>query len=128
MSVADELKSVLVSNNADQNTPVTDWRDLGETSMLNESYFARSEKEVIASFGREFARHLDELQPGQWIGPVKSSFGFHLVRLEKLSQKEATPLVYIEKRVRADYRRAKMDNALEAYYQGLREKYSVVYQ
>jgi parvulin-like peptidyl-prolyl isomerase len=105
-----------------------EWRKLGEVSMLGDSYVARSEKELVASFGQEFASHLGDLEIAQWVGPVKSSFGFHLVRLEKISQKEATPLAYIEKRVWADYQQKRMDSALETYYQGLREKYAVVYQ
>ena len=121
-SLADELRSTLADGDDNQ------WRDLGETSMLNASYVSRSEKEVMASFGREFTAYLDELRLGQWIGPIKSSFGFHLVRLEQISQKEAAPFAYIEKRVRADYQRAKTDAALATYYQGLRERYDVVYQ
>ncbi|HIG43818.1 MAG: peptidylprolyl isomerase [bacterium] len=121
-SLADELQSALADGGENH------WRDLGETSMLNASYVNRSEKEVMASFGREFTAHLDDLQSGRWIGPIKSSFGFHLVRLEQIRQKEAAPFATIEKRVRADYQRAKTDAALATYYQDLSEKYDVVYQ
>lgn len=105
-----------------------DWRKLGEPSMLNDSYVARSEKEIIAGFGREFAGQLGSLKRGQWIGPVKSSYGFHLVKLEHLLPEEATPLASIERKVLADYRQSQLDAAKDDYYRGLLQKYQVVFE
>lgn len=105
-----------------------DWRTLGENSMLNASYVSRSEREIESIFGRIFVGQLFSLVQGQWVGPMRSSYGHHLVRLERLLPSEATPLAYIEKRVFADFSQSKTDAAMEKYYQDLLQKYDVVYE
>jgi len=104
------------------------WRDLGEPTMLNDSFVSRGKREIISSFGPDFANEVVQLDAGSWVGPITSSFGYHLVRIERIFNKEITPLAYIEKKVLSDYRQSKMDAAMESYYQELREKYQVVYE
>ena len=103
-----------------------DWRGLSETSMLNSSYASRSEKEITAIFGRPFVGYLHSLVQGKWVGPIKSSFGLHLVRLERLIPTETTPLAYIEKRVYADYLQHRREVVTEAFYQDLLGSYEIV--
>lgn len=105
-----------------------DWRTLGESSLLNSSYVSRSEREIDAIFGRIFVTQLFSLIQGQWVGPVRSSFGYHLVRLERITPSEATPLAYIERKVLADYQQSQVDAAMEKYYQALLQKYAIAYE
>ena len=105
-----------------------DWRTLGENSLLNPSYVSRSEREIDSIFGRVFIGQLFTLVQGQWVGPLRSSYGHHLVRLERILPNEATPLAYIERKVSADYQQSRADAAMEKYYQGLLEKYEVVFE
>lgn len=104
------------------------WQDLGEISMLHPGYVSKSEKEISAIFGQLFTTQLFTLVQDDWVGPVRSSYGFHLVRLERILPSEATPLAYIEKKVLADYQQSKRDAAINAYYNKLLDKYGVVYE
>lgn len=106
----------------------TDWRILGENSLLNASYVSRSEREIESIFGRVFVGQLFTLVQGQWVGPIRSSYGFHLVRLERMLPSQATPLAYIERKVFADYQQSRADAAMEKYYQDLLQKYEVVFE
>ena len=106
----------------------SDWQELGENSMLNPSYGSKSEKEISAVFGKLFTTQLFSLVQDEWVGPVRSSFGFHLVKLQRILPSEATPLAYIEKKVAADYQQSKRDSAIDTYYRKLLEKYGVVYE
>lgn len=36
---------------------------------------------VRAQYGEEFARAVRDLEPGRWAGPLKSAYGWHLVRV-----------------------------------------------
>jgi hypothetical protein len=105
-----------------------DWRTLGENSLLNPSYVSRSEREIDSIFGRVFVGQLFTLVQGQWVGPLRSSYGYHLVRLERILPSEATPLAYIERKVFADYQQSRADAAMEKYYQDLLQKYEVVFE
>jgi len=102
------------------------WRELGEPSMLNENYTAQDRRQIRASFGEQFVSQMPKSAGDAWHGPVQSSFGFHLVKLDRVFKKETTPLAYIEKRVLSDYRQSRKDAAMDGYYQGLLEKYEIV--
>jgi len=104
-----------------------DWRGLSETSMLSDSYVSRNEKEIAAIFGRPFTGYLYTFVQGEWVGPIRSSFGFHLIRLERILPTETTPLAYIERKVFADYLQSRQDVVIEEYYQDLLGKYEIVF-
>ena len=96
--------------------------------MLNDNYVAQDERQIRASFGEQFVSQMPISDKGIWTGPVQSSFGVHLVKLDRVFKKETTPLAYIEKRVISDYRQSKKEAAMFAYYQGLLEKYRIVHE
>ena len=104
-----------------------DWRGLSETSMLSDAYVSRNEKEIAAIFGRPFAGYLYSFVQGKWVGPIRSSFGFHLIRLKRILPTETTPLAYIERKVFTDYLQYRQEVVIEEYYQDLLEKYEIVF-
>lgn len=117
---ASEIKSNLAKG--------ADWRILGENSMLNASYISRSEREIDSIFGRIFIGQLYSLVQGEWVGPLRSSYGYHLVRLDRILPSEATPLAFIERKVFADYQQSQADLAMNKYYQDLLQKYEIVFE
>lgn len=120
---SDASRSVEIRSKLEQGE---DWRDLSETSMLSDSYVTRNEKEITAIFGRSFAGYLYSFVLEKWVGPVRSSFGFHLIRLNRILPRESTPLVHIESKVFADYLQYRREVVIEEYYQGLLGKYEIV--
>jgi len=55
--------------------------DRGDAFMLNYDYADVSRDEVARLFGVEFADTVFELPVGSWQGPVRSGYGYHLVRI-----------------------------------------------
>jgi hypothetical protein len=53
----------------------------GDPFMLRHDYADVSRDDVARLFGAEFADRLFELTPGSWQGPVRSGYGWHLVRV-----------------------------------------------
>ena len=104
------------------------WMELGEISMLPRSLNNKSEREVASTFGTEFTAQLNKLIEGQWIGPITSTFGYHLVRLDQLTASAPTPLAYIENRVVADLLHQRREQSLDDYYKELLDQYEVDYQ
>ncbi len=102
------------------------WRTLGESSLLSPQYVSRSAEELESTLGRLFVNQLFSLVQGRWVGPIRSSYGYHLVRLERILPGEATPLAYIERKVAADYQQSRAEAAIEAYYHTLLEEYEIV--
>lgn len=98
----------------------------GDPFMLPNSYVERSVPELARLFGREFAAALPTLPLQAWSGPVQSAYGWHLVRIE--AQRPARQLEYreVSDRVLEDYLQTHRQQANEARFAALRERYRVV--
>ena len=104
------------------------WKELGDSSMLPRSLVQKSEREVTSTLGSEFTAQLTELIKGQWVGPVSSTFGLHIVRLDDLMPETQRPLAYIENQVIADLMHQRREQSLDDYHAELLDQYEVVYQ
>lgn len=105
-----------------------DWKSLGESSLLPRTLVLKSEREITSTFGTEFTSQLGRLQEGQWTGPISSTFGFHLVKLDQFTPTELTPLAYVEKQVLTDLLHQRRQTSLDEYYEELLDQYDVQYQ
>lgn len=103
-----------------------DWKGLGENTMLNDHYLARSKREIGNILGQQFAGKVESFVLDKWAGPFKSSFGYHIVRLERIDAAVAISLSSIEMKVLADYQAARKKSKLEDYYQSLLGKTNIV--
>jgi hypothetical protein len=98
----------------------------GDRFMLQRRYIGRSPDEVARHFGRGFAEELLELPTGEWVGPVESGYGLHLVFIEGVEEAFLPDFAEIRPEVRDEYfsfRRREVD---EQFYSQLREGYEVV--
>ena len=105
-----------------------DWRQLGQSSLLPRTLVRKNLREVTSTFGTEFADQLNKLREGQWVGPITSTFGLHLVRLDAINASEVTPLPYIEKQVMTDLMHQRREASLDDYYEDLLTQYDVEYR
>ena len=80
---------------------------------------------VDGVFGKGFFERLAKLRPGGWTGPVRSSYGVHLVRVVD-SLPARTPLLQeIRDAVLRDWKAAKARQLRELHYARLRERYVI---
>ena len=63
---------------------------------------------------------------GEWAGPFRSAFGWHLIKVESKSPAQVPPLDSVKDRVRADYLTAERDRRNEAEFRRLASKYHIV--
>ena len=102
---------------------------LGDAFYLGRRFIDRNEDEIAASFGRPFAQELAR-QAGpepseQWIGPVPSAFGVHLVRVERHQPPRAPDLAEVHAKVARDLKQHHRDRANQAALRKLRDVYAV---
>ena len=74
---------------------------IGDRFMFQDFYGGRTPEEIGKAFGPEFAAALLAVQPGTWAGPVRSGYGWHLVRIDTLEPARVPALDEIEADVRA---------------------------
>ena len=98
---------------------------LGDPTMLPAEEPLGPLREVSRSFGEDFARKLVAIEPGQWTGPVESSYGLHLVlvreRVAPTPPDLATMRPLVEREISAEHRK----KDLQSYYERMLRKYTV---
>ena len=111
---------------ADARVALTDAAASGDPFMLQRAYVARSVREIGNLFGKEFAQGLTGLEPAdQWQGPVRSAYGWHLVRIDARLPERLPAYEEVSERVSVDFNLERRERANNAYYQSLLERYEV---
>ncbi len=97
-------------------------------ALLDPRYDEIPRAEIARLFGTKFAEALVVQPVGQWVGPIASGYGAHLVRIDALqpggmpSLDEARPLVERE------WSNQKRQDLGKAFYEQLRSKYTIKMQ
>jgi len=97
----------------------------GDSTLLPAEMRNSAQADVERAFGAEFAAALQDLPLGSWQGPLRSTFGLHLVRLSERSGGHAPPLEQVRTAVERDVVQARTEQANEAIYSRLRANYRV---
>lgn len=68
---------------------------------------------TVGAFGDAFDNAVLALKQGQTSAPVKTDFGYHVIRLDKVDGQEAPALTQIRDQVVADAKKRKLENAFQ---------------
>ena len=119
---ADEILAELRS----LGTPPDDLDKYGDPLMLQRYFPEKTELRIAQSFGREFARSIFELTPGEWHGPVPSGYGTHLVFVAEKTVFPTPSLAEVEESVRRDWVDAKREEITDNYFAEILDRYTIV--
>jgi len=114
---------------ADARAALAGDEDPGDPFILQRSYAERSAREIGDLFGQEFAEALPTLavdQPDRWQGPIRSAYGWHLVRLSGRQPGREPLMREVIDDVQRDYLQERRRRANDDFYQGLRSRYQIV--
>jgi len=99
---------------------------LGDSLLLLEPrYEDVSRSEVTRLFGSDFAAALFAQPAGQWVGPIASGYGVHLVRLDAMTPDRLPALAEVRPLVEREWANVRRKAAGDAFYDGLLAKYRV---
>lgn len=98
---------------------------LGHPFLMGAHLAAQSAHDLGKLFGLEFADRVAAMEPGRWEGPVASSQGFHLVRVEARQPERIAPFESVWSRVRAEYQSEQQAAYLAETLAALRARYVV---
>ena len=102
------------------------WQELGDQISLPRSRDSVTSADIETQFGREFLSNIEGLGAGEgWSEPLRSGFGFHLVRLRETKSGEAPALSEIREKVEANWRSETLARRRADAYQILRDGYQV---
>jgi hypothetical protein len=100
-------------------------REPGDPTLLPATLESAPTSELARVFGDAFAEAVAALPVGGWHGPVASSYGAHLVEVRAREPGRTPALAEVRAAVERDLLRARADEASEAFYRALRERYTV---
>lgn len=99
--------------------------ELGDSFLLEHQFQSLPASEAEKQFGEKFAAKLDELSPGQWIGPIESGYGVHLVRISERTEGRVPELAVVRDAVRREWANARRLESNGKFYQELLKRYVV---
>ena len=97
----------------------------GDATMLPFEVRPSRLSDLARQFGEAFATAVAALEPGQWIGPVESGFGLHLVYLTGRTAGSTPPLDQVRDEVTRELLTVRRSAALDSLYQHLSAKYRI---
>ena len=97
----------------------------GDTTMLPHRLETAPEREIAKVFGGEFSKELAAVAQGQWVGPIRSGYGLHLVFVSEKSEGRTAGLDMNREVVRREWEREQRVAATEKFYQQLLQRYMV---
>ena len=100
--------------------------EVGDVSLLPESFSDSTGQSVDGMFGSGFAKELDKLETGSWQGPIRSGLGLHLIRISSRTPGQLPRLDEIRPFVEREWSSAKKRQMREAMNERLLEDYEVV--
>jgi peptidyl-prolyl cis-trans isomerase C len=99
----------------------------GDPFPLQSSYVGLTEDETARIFGRSaFTSTVFSAPEGQWVGPVRSGFGWHLIQTRQREPAFALPFDQLNAELRQAWREEFLQAANDERLESLRERYTVV--
>ena len=120
-----EARELLAELSFSQDTGL--WRRLGRPFMLSRQYGPRTRQSVTEKFGSEFADalHDEAHERFTWWGPVRSSYGFHLVQLAAVREGGEVSLEDVRAAAYRDLREQRFSALNDEAWSELRDGYRV---
>lgn len=98
----------------------------GDTIMLEAFYRQQTEQDVDSLFGKDFTASLLGAEVGAWVGPFRSGYGLHLVKVFARRESRIPELAEVAGRVLSDMEFEAGLAAKEQLYQEIAQTYEVV--
>jgi peptidyl-prolyl cis-trans isomerase C len=118
---ADATLETLQTTHAGSDAP----DELGDPSMLQQSYKRESTDDIARDFGREFADKLATLTPDSWHGPIASGYGLHLVFIQAREDAGILPFAEVREQVKNDYLYELRQTRSDATLEKLKARYQI---
>jgi hypothetical protein len=107
----------------DESVDVT---ELGDPFLMPAHHDDLREGEIANLFGPQFAAQLLAAEPGQWSGPIESSYGVHVVLVHERAEGRVPELAEIRRAVSREWYAARRAASKEDFYRSLRQRYEVI--
>ncbi|MGB5408480.1 MAG: peptidylprolyl isomerase [Thiogranum sp.] len=99
---------------------------VGDPTLLQLEYVLASQSAIARDFGEELALEVVTLAPGEWVGPLFSRLGGHLIKVTERVEGRMPALAEVRSQVEREYLARRRQELKDMAYQKLSEGYEVV--
>lgn len=99
--------------------------ELGDRTLLPAGRVDARISEVAAQFGRDFSEALSRSPEGEWVGPIESPYGIHLVRVDHRVEGGIPSLRDVRDAVLRDFKAARAENAEAEFFASILSRYTI---
>ena len=114
--------AIILQNLRDGAIPQT----LTDPTMLPYAYRLLTQSEIARQLGDNFALEVEALVPGEWVGPINSGLGGHLVKITEQIPSSLPELAEVRSEVEREYYAQRRQQQKDIAYQKMLEGYEVV--
>jgi|TARA_B110000263_G_scaffold87786_1_gene76711 hypothetical protein len=109
---------------------LNDWKELdklsyGDPFLLGKNFSLKTSKEITRDFGENFSKGMDKAPVNNWFGPLKSSYGSHLVFVSSVVVERMPELKEVRSQLIADLQTKQKEEDFKLYLDSLRKEYKV---
>ena len=121
-----ESDALMLLGELKQSDMTVETHTAGDSFMMGQQYDEITEYGVSRIFGQDFATELFTLNAGNWQGPVRSSYGAHLIRISSKTPAQAVNLDTVRDKVRDEWQAEQRQSMNKIFYESLRQRYDIV--
>ena len=100
----------------------------GDPFLLDAEFYDKPLPEIEQTFGREFSAAIASLATGEWRGPVRSTYGWHLVKVTTREAARLPTLAEVRERVQKDLADEQRRKTNDEVFERLKSQYVIVVQ
>ena len=119
------LKDATDVLNLNKNTSLEEMKSKGDALPFNYHFTNINADELALQFGTQFSEALVNQELNNWVGPIPSGFGYHLVFITQKTKPELPKLEDIRKEITRDYEYDYQKELNESIYQELKKQYDI---
>lgn len=97
----------------------------GDPTLLPESFEDTNTRIINRTFGHDFSSKISDLTVGEWSDPVTSTYGLHLIFIERVTPGESPPLEQIRPIVEREWANDLKDKARRTFDTELLKDYVI---
>tara|TARA_X000000368_G_C23054070_1_gene722976 strand:- start:1511 stop:2314 length:804 start_codon:yes stop_codon:yes gene_type:complete len=94
--------------------------------LLGKNFAYKSSNEIDRDFGMNFSENFNNLQLNIWHMPMKSSFGYHIVKIVDKKDGYLPKIDDIFMQVELDYSNIRKEQLLEKYISDIKSEYNII--
>jgi parvulin-like peptidyl-prolyl isomerase len=100
----------------------------GDPFLLDVEIQDRPLPEIEQMFGREFSAAIASLATGEWQGPVRSTYGWHVVKVATRKEARVPMLAEVREKVQKDFAEEQRRKTNDEVFERLKSRYVIVVQ